>query len=163
MFSYLLYQFIFSSYYQKESNRGRIYHQILCLSASDNLYVDLLKGQFRNSQLLLFLSFSSPIPSSNQRHQHLIRSNIAATLPCERALSISEIESHCLKHRPHFPNGPPCCPKVTISKSKTIYFHCFYSQPKTHPLQTKLNLKERSLSESQRDRSKTRRGSRLPL
>jgi hypothetical protein len=40
--------------------------------------------------MLLCLSFSSPIPSSNQRHQHLIRSSIAATLPCERALSISE-------------------------------------------------------------------------
>jgi hypothetical protein len=36
--------FVFCSYYQKESYRGRIYHRILCLSASDNLYVDLLKG-----------------------------------------------------------------------------------------------------------------------
>jgi hypothetical protein len=36
-------QFSFS-YYQKESYRGRIYQRILCLSAFDNLYVDLRKG-----------------------------------------------------------------------------------------------------------------------
>jgi hypothetical protein len=34
--------------------------------------------------------FSSPFPSLNRRHHNLIRSNIAATLPCERILSKSE-------------------------------------------------------------------------
>ena len=58
--------------------------------------------------------FPHLFPSSNRRHQHSIRSIIAATLPCERALSISEIESPSLKRRPHLPNGSPCYPKLII-------------------------------------------------
>ena len=62
--------------------------------------------------------------SSHPRHLNLNQSNVSAALPCVTVLSRSDV-SITFNRRPHLPNGSPCCPKLTTSKSKTPYLPCF--------------------------------------